>query len=68
MVPPKALHVGVDPLAIAAELGEAVDHLLADLHVGTPGREGLADAGAEGLDVIEADLLGGVHANHYHDE
>ena len=56
----RTLDVDVDPLVIARQLGEAVDHVLRDLDRVAPAAEGVADLGLEFRDVVEADVLHGI--------
>src|SRR3989442_8792833 len=58
-LPLGALHVDVDPLVVAGELGKAVDHVLGDLDRLAPRAEGDADLTLEPLDVVEAELVHG---------
>jgi hypothetical protein len=52
---PCALDVDVDPLVVARERGEAVDHVLRHEDGIAPGTELAGDLGGEGADVVVAD-------------
>src|SRR5574341_2565639 len=52
-----ALDVHVNPLMVARQLGELVDHLLGDLGLGSEWTERVTHLRAQLLDVIEADVL-----------
>src|SRR4030095_6356421 len=53
----RALDVDVNPLVVAGELGELVDHLLRHRDLGSPWTELVADVLAQTFDVVEANLL-----------
>jgi hypothetical protein len=55
-----ALHVDVDPLMVAGQVGELLDHVLRDLDGLAPAAELVADLRLETIDVVEADVLHGV--------
>jgi hypothetical protein len=59
-LPLRALHVHVDPLAIAGQLGELPDHLLRHLELRAPRAEIVADLLAQCLDVVESNFPHGV--------
>ena len=53
-----ALDVDVDPLVVAGQLGELVDHVLRHLDLGAPQAPNVvADLGAQRVDVVEANVL-----------
>ena len=52
-----ALDVDVDPLMVAGEVGELVDHVLRDLDLVAPRAERVAYLGAQRVDVVESDIL-----------
>ena len=54
-----ALDVDVDPLAVAGQLREGVDHLLRHLELAAEGAELLADPRLERGHVVELDLFHG---------
>src|SRR5262249_833891 len=54
-----ALDVDVDPLVVARQLGEAVDHALRHLEWIAPLAEGVADLGLEPRDVVEGNFFHG---------
>src|SRR5262249_5362696 len=51
------LHIDVDPLVIAGQLGETVDHVLGHGDGLAPFPEGVADLRLQPLDVVEANIV-----------
>src|SRR5689334_8387268 len=53
----RALDVDVDPLVIAGQVGETVDHVLGDFDRVAPVAEGVGDLRLQLRDVVETDFL-----------